>query len=154
MQTKKTVMTEERTGIRRFMTGTTGIVVAVVALGVGALMIARMFGGGELADTATRNFICAETGKSFSYTLKAGETLPVMSPYSKQPTGYLAEKCYWTRDGKAKAEPTLVLLNIYVGKSGPTICPDCGREVVPHNPLPPWDLMREATEAAKQAKGK
>ena len=81
-------------------------------------------------------FICAETGKPFEYTIKRGDTLPVKSPHSGKNTGWEAEKCFWTADGKFKSEPTYVLLNEHSGKPGATFCPDCGRLVVRFNPPP------------------
>ena len=45
-------------------------------------------------------------------------------------------RIFWTKDGKPKQDPTPVLLNSWIGKSGPTFCPDCGRLVVGHNPIP------------------
>lgn len=123
----------------------------------GALLLAALVwmwthvGGRSAAESsADRNFICSETRKAFSYTIKDGDQYPVMSPYTNRPTGFPAEKCYWTADGKAKTTPTLVLLNMYVGVNEPTRCPDCGREVFPHNPRPPAELMREAIEAEKR----
>jgi hypothetical protein len=86
--------------------------------------------------SADRLFVCASTGKPFRYTIKIGTRIPVVSPYSGQATGYEAELCYWTREGIAKATPTPVLLNNYLGKTDATFCPDCGRLVVPQNPPP------------------
>ena len=62
-------------------------------------------------------------------------SVPAKAP-SGGNTGYPSEKCYWTKDGKIKTEPTYVLLNIYKNSSEPTFCPDCGRLVVSHNPAP------------------
>lgn len=90
----------------------------------------------EAPDTVPVMYICSETGKTFAHVRKSGEPSPVLSPHSKKNTGYPAEKCYWTKDGKIKDAPTYVLLNQHTGKPGPTICPDCGRLVVPHNPRP------------------
>ena len=75
----------------------------------------------------------------------------MVSPYTNKKTGYPAEKCFWTRDGKRKAEPTYLLLNEHRGKKGPTICPDCGRIVYPHNPTPPSDtpLASQPAESKK-----
>jgi hypothetical protein len=101
----------------------------------------------------TVDVICAETGKHYVHDLQEGERYPVYSPFTKGRTGYRAEKCYWTREGKAKLEPTFVLLDEYVGKPGPTLCPDCGRLVEPHNPMPPGDKMEAARRAAESAKG-
>jgi len=85
-------------------------------------------------------FLCTETNKPFEYAMQMGEKWPVPSPFSKKNTGYPAEQCYWTRDGKRKSEPTYVILNEHLGKRGDTICPDCGRLVVGHNPPPPDSL--------------
>ena len=82
------------------------------------------------------------------YGIREGETIPYKNPKTGERTLYPAEKCYWTRDGKAKLEPTYVLLNETIGKPGPTICPDCGRRVVGHNPMPPLELLQEAENAA------
>lgn len=142
---------DDSSGLRRLTRGPVGI-----ALGVGLLVVSGiilwMFGrGSNAADiAANRNFICAETGETFAHTIKPGESYPIINPKTGRPTGYPAELCYWTRDGKAKLEPTRVLLNQYAGKEGPTICPDCGREVRPHNPPPPPELMREALEANRR----
>jgi hypothetical protein len=88
------------------------------------------------ASSNDRVFVCSETGKSFHYTIKLGDSIPVQSPYSGKATGYPAELCYWTADGKTKEEPTPVLLNTWIGKKGRTFCPDCGRVVVSYNPAP------------------
>ncbi len=85
------------------------------------------------AISADRIYIDSATLKPFEHVLKIGETIPVKAP-SGGMTGYPAELCYWTRDGKVKDKPTPVLLNQDVGKPGPTFCPDCGRLVVGHNP--------------------
>jgi hypothetical protein len=126
------------------------LVICVIALG---LVAYTAFGRKTPAESTSeeRVFICAETMKTFTYTLKVGEKAPVMSPYSHKKTGYPAERCYWTRDGGAKRDPTYVLLNQYIGKEGPTICPDCGRKVVPRNPMPPRSKWRELAEKEKQA---
>ncbi len=80
-------------------------------------------------------FIDSETGKTFRVTLEDGMSIPVKSPSTGKMTGYKAELCYWTKDGKPKTDPTPVLMNEDVGKPGPTFCPDCGRLVVHHNPV-------------------
>lgn len=88
-----------------------------------------------VAQSKNRIYIDAETGKPFEHELKAGDTVPLMSPSGK-PSGFPAELCYWTPDGKIKDKPTPVLLNEYVGKPGKTYCPDCGYLVTPHNRRP------------------
>jgi hypothetical protein len=85
--------------------------------------------------SGSRTFICTKTGKSFTTDLREGWTVPVPSPHSGENTGVPAEQCVWTKEGTIKTDPTYVLLNEYVGKSGPTFCPDCGRLVVQRNPI-------------------
>ena len=88
-------------------------------------------------DERTRWFVDAQTGKAFLHEMVIGEAIPIYSPYSGKNTGYPAELCYWNKDGTFRADnPTPVLMNEYVGKSGPTFCPVCGRLVVFHNPYP------------------
>ena len=117
------------------------VVVCVVAVG---LLVYFAFGRESTARRANeRTFICSETGKTFHYTLRDGDRFPVYSPHSKKNTGFPTEVCYWTADGGVKREPTYVLLNEYIGKEGPTICPDCGRKVYSHNPPPPPEKFAE-----------
>lgn len=90
-----------------------------------------------VAAGRTRTYICSESVKTFEYRLEEGVKYPVESPHSGKRTGYPAERCYWTAEGGAKREPTYVLMNEFIGKDGPTICPDCGRRVVFRNARPP-----------------
>jgi hypothetical protein len=107
------------------------------------------FGQSEAAALSRdRTFICAQTERSFRYQVQPGDTIPVRSPHSGEQTGYPAEACYWTADGQAKPEPTLVLLNEYVGRNEPTFCPDCGRLVVMMNPTP--SVMRNPPPTQEQ----
>src|SRR5687768_14071923 len=55
-----------------------------------------------VAGSNDRIFVCAETGKPFYYTIKMGDSIPVMSPHSGKQSGYPAELCYWTPDGGVK----------------------------------------------------
>jgi len=126
-------------GLREFLNGPAGkgigIGVVAIGLGVGFVSMRKNLGSGEAAYLSTdRVFIDTENGKTFSYTLKVGDMTPVKSPYSGKNTGVEAERCYWTKDGKTKKDPTYVLLNSRKGGSEPTFCPDCGRLVVPLNP--------------------
>jgi len=133
--------------------------VRLVALGVigavGAGFIAMRFVGDRVPspgdESRVRVMIDAETGEVFErYRIREGDTGPWKHPQTGRNTLYQPELCYWTADGEAKLEPTYVLLNEVAGKSGRTTCPDCGREVVAHNPLPPDALMLEAIEADKR----
>jgi hypothetical protein len=121
------------------------VVLAVVLLG-GGVWIGLRQARGHRVETAERTMICSETLKTYTYVATPDETAPFPSPHSGKRTGWPAEKCYWTKDGKAKLEPTYVLLNEFIGKSGPTLCPECGREVYRHNPMPPADLLLQAEQ--------
>jgi hypothetical protein len=113
---------------------TTAIVLALVAIGA-AVWVSLSNTANPAADANTRWFVDSKTMQPFRHTLVRGETTPIDAP-SGGKTGYPAELCFWTADGKSKAEPTPVLLNEATGKPGPTFCPDCGRMVRYHNPAP------------------
>jgi hypothetical protein len=127
--------------------------VAATAI-VAALCMLRPDASQSLAAASReRLYICSETGKAFAGELQPGGSNVLRSPFSGRNTGYLAELCFWTKDGSAKAEPTPVLLNSWIGKDGPTFCPDCGRLVVVHNPRPvpgikPPPVRKDYTGAA------
>lgn len=121
-------------------------------------MLTWLFSSTDADTSGNRVFICAETGKSYRHTIATGETMPIYSPFTKRNTGWAAEACYWERDPdkpgqhRAKLEPSYVLLNQFKDPNdkSKTLCPDCGHEVVGHNPMPP----RELRDAARQRKGK
>ena len=112
-----------------------GIAAVLVLIGLAfAVSTVRNFGSTDASENASnRMFIDSTTGKAFPLELSVGMEIPAKAP-SGGMTGYPAEKCYWTKDGKTKTEPTYVLLNSSLGKEDPTFCPDCGRLVVSHNP--------------------
>ena len=119
--------------------GPFGIILSLALLATAGTFAYRSFYMAEpvKSDTPPVMYICAETGETFEYKPQIGDTDPVASPHSNKRTGYRAEACYWQKDSdEAKAQPTWVLLNEYAGKAGVTECPDCGRIVKPHNPLP------------------
>lgn len=144
-------------GVREFLQTPAGTGVAiggtVVLLGVMLWVILGSLGGSEAAALSRdRTFVDADTATPFEHTLVVGETIPVAAPSGKK-SGYPAELCYWTKEGTVKADPTAVLLNEYVGKDGPTFCPDCGRLVVGHNPKPePGATSPPPTEAEMNAR--
>lgn len=122
-------------------------VIAVVVLAVAGFILYSTFTGGTnpAAQSRTRAMIDRDTGEVFEkYVVEEGMTVPYINPSTKKPTLYPAEKCFWTREGKAKLTPTYVLLREYKGEQGETLCPDCGKRVVIHNPSPPAKLMSEA----------
>src|SRR5438045_3041491 len=115
--------------VREFLRSKGGSAVAIGGCLVGLvavfMVIHSTFGGAEGEDVAaSRIFVDASTNppKPFKVTLTRGMKIPCKSPYSGQETGYPAELCYWTKDGAIKKEPTAVLLNETVGKTGPTFC--------------------------------
>ena len=111
------------------------IVVVLGAVAVAAYAIKNAISPAAVLQERERWFVDATTLIPFRHELVLGESLPVKAP-SGNMTGYPAELCYWTKDGTPKTDPTPVLLNMYLGKPGPTFCPDCGRLVVPRNPVP------------------
>jgi hypothetical protein len=113
-----------------------GLLLLVAVAGFAAFYSLHTFGNDGIDATRYRVYIDAETRKVFTVELKIGMTGPVLSPDTGKPTAYKAEACYWNADGTTKSTPTYVLLNGYVGKPGPTFCPDCGRLVVPNNRRP------------------
>ncbi len=128
---------------------------AVVLLIVAGIFVLRSLGPDRgVASSETRDFMCAECGKPFAYTLKIGDMEPFKCPSCGAMAGYRAEKCYWTQgeDGewKAKLEPTYVILKKRMDRTctEKTYCPDCGREVIGHNPPPPQELMDQAKAEA------
>lgn len=125
-------------GLREFINTGTGkiiaIIVVLVVVAIALNSIINLFRGSEIAQLSRQGlFIDATTGKAFNYKLQAGDKIPVLAPSGKN-TGYPAEYCWWTKDGKMRPEPFPVLLNQYTGKSEPTFCPDCQRLVTPLNP--------------------
>src|SRR5690349_11464274 len=95
--------------MRRFFRTRAGMAVAtgllLIGLVVAVLTIKDMLSSEGAKISARRVYIDAQTGKSFEHELSPGETNPVKAP-SGGKTGYPAEKCTWTKDGKVKAEPT------------------------------------------------
>jgi hypothetical protein len=126
--------------------------IAAVVIFVAAGVMAWYSLAGPLAEDATaiRGFLCNECQHAFDYKLKEGDRDPLRCPKCKAMAGYLAERCYWTKgpDGewKAKLRPTYVILKTRINPDSDerTYCPDCGREVVGHNPMPPDELMAQA----------
>ncbi|HEX8525106.1 MAG TPA: hypothetical protein VF669_22835 [Tepidisphaeraceae bacterium] len=126
--------------LRKFFQSRAGVVTAatLVLIGVVAAAIAvrSTFGDSEAeAVSKGRMYIDSTNLKAYKYTLKVGDPVPAPAPSGKN-TGFPAEECWWTKDGKIRTEPYYVLLNMYKGTRDPTFCPDCGRLVVGHNPKP------------------
>jgi hypothetical protein len=135
--------------------------VAMMAIGVVALIVAafiavrgpRGLGQDPAAASQRRPAIDAQSGEAFpEFRVGRGETQPWKNPKTGERSLYPAELCYWQKDGTVTLEPTYVLLNEYAGKTGDTICPACGRKVVPHNPAPMDQLSILAEEALRSGK--
>lgn len=93
----------------------------------------------------------SETGEVIErFPLDESTGFPAKNPKTGKLTIFPAEVCHWTKDGKAKFPPTYVILNSWLGKTGPTTCPDCGRRVTRNNPMPPDNLMQEAWDASQK----
>ena len=127
------------------LSGGLGVFVVIVLLGTAVYLTVKTLTTAEspTPESVEAIFMCVDTNKTFTYALKEGERWPVPSPHSNKRTGYPAERCSWTLDGgdwKRKKIPTYVVLNETLGKPGDTICPDCGRIVIGHNPDPPSDV--------------
>lgn len=136
--------------IREALRGPGGTIAAVilVVVAIAAILVSvkSSFRGNP---TPERWFVDASTGQPFQVELKVGMTIPVKAPSGGD--GYPAELCYWTADGGTKSVPTKVLLNSWIGKPGPTFCPDCHRLVVEHNPAPGPGVEPPPTEAEYMA---
>lgn len=131
------------------------LIAAVVMLVLAAGVLGWQLMSGErsvASETSERVVIDSETGEVIKRFDIPKTPAPWTNPRSGKATLFAAEACFWTKDGKAKTEPTYVLLNQYTGKPGPTICPDCGRRVTWLNALPPGKLMDEAYEREKSGK--
>ena len=118
----------------------------VIAAG---LLVWQVMGTGPSDATLSRqrDVIDSRTGTVFlGFRIPADTRFPWVNPSTGEPTLFPAEKCFYTKDGGAKTEPTYVLLRSYRGESGDTTCPDCGRKVVAHNPAPLEELARMANE--------
>lgn len=109
------------------------VVVAIFVIGLGALFFSLRSGETAASLSGRRMFVDSTNLQAFPHDLVLGEKVPVKAP-SGGNTGYPAELCYWTADGKPKSTPDYVLLNEWIGKKGPTFCPVCHRLVVGHNP--------------------
>jgi hypothetical protein len=145
-------------GVREFFSTKAGY-----ATSIALILVALFFLGFTLKSnlgpahgitmSARRVFVCSETHKSFTVDLEPGMKPPLKSPYSGKNTGYeFNEVCTWTADGKVAGEPTYVLMNRTLGKSGPTFCPVCQRQVVSDNPQAEPDRKPPPTETEYRAR--
>lgn len=125
-----------------------GIIVVAGVLAAGYELF-QLFGPSAGSQATKQVFVDSKTGTSFEHTLVAGEMVPVTAPSGGR-TGYPAELCYWTPDGKPKEKPDYVLLNEATGAPGPTFCKVCHRLVVHHNPVPSEGRKAPPTEAEYQ----
>jgi hypothetical protein len=142
-------------GIREFLNSGPGKVVSALlclsAVGVAAVLIVRNLGGDPSIAANQRVFVDVSTGQPFGHDLTLGEEIPVLAPSGSR-SGYPAERCYWTREGTPTDQPSFVVLNETMAKTGPTFCPDCDRLVVGHNPVASADRQPPPTRAQLSSK--
>jgi hypothetical protein len=130
-----------------FAGGAAVLAMILLVVVIGRAVAARAQDPGVLSRF--RPVIDSETGKLYEeFRISEESAFPWRNPETGRDTLYPAEACFWTKDGGAKLEPTYVLLNSFAGREGPTLCPDCGKPVVAHNPLPPVELLEAAAKAA------
>jgi hypothetical protein len=127
--------------------GKLGVIVFVGLVAVSLGYVGHTSGSAAIDRTHYRTLVDSETGKIYTLKITRGMMIdPAVSPDTGRPTLYTPEECYWNADGSTKIAPTYVILNSLLGKPGPTFCPDCGRLVVLHNPMPngqPPPTLRE-----------
>lgn len=114
------------------------VVCVVLLLALSGYIVSSFLSGETAASTSeVRAVIDSETGELIEkFRLPEGKSFPYANPKTGRNTLYLAEPCFWAKDGTIKVHPTWVLLNEFAGKPGQTICPDCGKPVKSHNPYP------------------
>lgn len=143
---------EEKRGRQKIL-----LIVAVVVLVAALAMILRQFTRKSPTRLAAeRVFKCVEEGcgHEFEYIIKLGDKEPLTCPKCGKLSAYKAESCYWAKDAegnwKAKLDPTFVVVKKQVDPTTTekTYCPDCGHQVVGHNPRPPKELMEAARREA------
>ncbi|MCG8408290.1 MAG: hypothetical protein MI923_24075 [Phycisphaerales bacterium] len=116
------------------LSGRLGVLLSILFFCTAGILTYRQLFSPQTPDPPPITYMCSKTMKTFQHVPKEGEKTPIVSPYTKNKTGYPVEKCYcWTADGKRKENPTYVILNDQLGKNGPTTCPSCGLMVYPHN---------------------
>lgn len=128
---------------RRIIRSLVALALAGVATAAGWRLL-RSTAPDLIAASRARTLIDASTGEVFKdHRIPDGASFPLPHPKTGEATLYVAEACHWTAEGEAKWAPTWV----YIPADQPSAtCPDCGREVVPHNPRPPDDKMLEALQ--------
>lgn len=120
------------------------VAIAIFAIALGVTIFQLLFRGSDAADFANA-VVCvdAETGAVVKdFVPPPGQLMPWQGKGYK--TLYAAERCYYTKDGKVKSEPTFVLVKKLLGLEEETLCPDCGRKVVLRNPSPKIELIEQA----------
>ena len=126
------------------------IATVVLLLAAIATLAYQALGGGPSAAAiaSVRDVMDSESNQVILDFEPPKTAPPWTNPKTGRATLYLAERCFWTKDGKAKLEPTYVIPNEAMDKPGDAICPDCGRKVIRHNPSPPPELLEQAARDA------
>lgn len=135
----------------------TAIGIAIVAFAVLGYVIVSTVSGFRNDPRRLANFAVvsdSETGEVIlQFPLPTdGKGYPAVNPKTGRRTLFPTEACFWTKEGKAKLQPNYVILNTWLGKKGPTLCPECGKTIVRSNPMPPDALMQQAWDAQSSTK--
>jgi len=125
-----------------------GVVGAVALVVAAILIITNLPGRSEAGESSRlRTLMDSKTGEVFAdFRIDDNQQPPYENPKTGDRTLYPAEACYWSNDGRAKLTPTMVLLREWTDPGADTTCPDCGKRVVRHNPMPPTNLLEEAAK--------
>ncbi len=111
--------------------------VITVAVAIAAIYSIKGFFGEEdyVARANTRVLMDSETGDLFPFELTENmPPYPHVNPKTGDKTLFPVEWCYARECGAKGGTP--VILNTWLGKEGPTYCPNCGALVRFHNPKP------------------
>jgi len=106
------------------------------------------------AASTRRMLQCASSGNVFPHDFEVGESQPFKCDICGKDDAYIPEKCYWSKgaDGQwtIKDTPTYVILPYRLDQAGARSmdCPDCGRQIVGHNPKPAQEDVDRANGAA------
>jgi hypothetical protein len=116
--------------------GTKKLIITVVAIALVAYAVYAYWSnfGQPTLPADTRTLMDPETGKLYEVAVDENfGPFPHVNPDTGKRTLWPTEVCF-ARECAKKEKGTHVILNSFLGKEGPTYCPNCGALVRPHNP--------------------